>query len=232
MSRETAVAATKTRAADPVADAREALTAAQQTHQDAHTVRDGYKERILAGDVEVSTQQYADAAHALEVAALREQAAAAALQRAQHDARRQRLTALADQTKEKAGTPDAALNAMKRIEEAVADLVAVGAGRQQLIAHTTATMRKEGVPEHGFRDTLTDEHAHLGWKLAGMGHGDTLYVGDRVITDVNVGKLIGAAIDRGCQAAGRNVHWLRPVLEVNGNRDIAQDPAAWLARHY
>lgn len=217
---------------DPVEDARHALDQAQRAEDEAQAKLDSFRDRILGSDTTVSAEDYGNAAHELERAQLLTQAAAAALQRTEQAERLRRLAALSDDVREKAGTPAGALDAMARIEQAVAELVASAAGRQQLIARTTAAMRKEGVPALTPGDELTAEHAHLGWKIAGMGYGDTVYAGDRAISDVNVGRLIGAAIDRGCRTAGRSVHWLRPVLEVNSTGDLAQDPAAWLAHHY
>lgn len=144
------------------------------------------------------------------------------------------LRLLKAQILDQAGDPSAALDAMRQIEEAAAALIQACTGRQQLISHATAAMRKAGVPRHEPHDkarTTTD--AGLGWSDAGMGRGDEIHVDGRRISSINPALLIAAALQRATKQTGRTVNHLAPVIELQSSaQGAAQDPEAWLRARY
>lgn len=233
---------------DPVRDARDQLAAAQDAERDTQAALDGFRDRILSGDTEVTATQYADAAHAAEVAQLRTQAAARALQDTERGARVHRLTTYRDeQILPAAGNPDDALRALQLIAEGTALLVRDEANRRRNLAGWIGNLRREGVPElepHGKTRTdgmgrvhepytaVTGEHAHLGWQQARMGAPESVQAGDRSISAVSAGLLIAAGIAMGCRQAGQNPQALAPSLEVNANQDLVAAPERWLQARY
>lgn len=207
------------------------------------------KAKILdKGPGAVSAEELGDAAHAVEHARLTVQHAAEA---AEAEAKRQRLARLQELKAEildQAGDVDAALDAMRQIEQAAALLISTCSGRQKLIGKWTQALRAAGVPRYeaggkirthvdgrtyGPATQLTDEHAGMGWTEATMGRGDTVHVDDRKLTQLSPGILIAAALERAARAAGYGIGHLAPIVEVQGHAQGAvDDPETWLRARY
>ncbi|MEV5711249.1 hypothetical protein [Actinoallomurus sp. NPDC052274] len=235
---------TKT-ATDPIAEARQQLDTARQAEADARNHNDELRRRILDGDQAVTAEDLADAGHALDHARLATEAAELAYESARRAARLVRLDALAEDIRANAGDPEAAITAVRQIEEAVAVLLAADTNRYRNIARWTAAMRGEGVPQYEplaknrpnakgrmpYRE-LSAEHAHLGWQPAAMGHGDQVFVGDRRIgSDGHVGWLIRTAVERACRrTGGRGADWLG--LDHKPPEQLVSDPEGWIRGNY
>lgn len=234
---------TKT-APDPVAEAQAALTTATQAEHDARQHNDELRQRILDGDQGVTAEDLAAAAHSVEHAVLGVEAAQLAAQAAEQTARRQRLAELTAEVTALAGDPDAAIEAVSVIEEAVHGLLVADNARHQNLTRWIMTARREGVPqlEPNAKDRpdnkgrmpyreLSDEHGHVGWQEPGMGRTETFYAGGRKITRSNPGELIRAAIERACQRAGGRT---ADYLELNHRPDprVTNDPEGWIRERY
>lgn len=140
--------------------------------------------------------------------------------------RLEQLELLKAQILDQASNAEQALDCMKRLEEAAAELITQCAGRQQLIAQATAAMRRAGVPQGSTPDQA---HAGLGWTDAGMGMGDAVHVDGRRIAGVNASLVIAAALTRATRQAGITVGHLRPAVDVTGtHQGLIDDPARWL----
>ncbi|MWA02176.1 hypothetical protein F8568_017700 [Actinomadura sp. LD22] len=215
--------ATKT---DPVQDARDALTAAQRARDEAAAELESFKDRILAGDDDVSPRDYGDAALAVEHAELKVQAAALTVQAAERDARHRTLAELRAEIITETGTADEALKEWQDVRDAVARLVARCHGRHRNIPRWQRDMHRNGVPERTPKTGPEPEHAGLGWARAGMGTGDSVFVDERRIQPIEPGMLIGSAAYAGARAAG--VGYLR----ITPNQQIEDDPERWFRTRY
>lgn len=144
--------------------------------------------------------------------------------------RLEQLELLKAQILDQASNADQALDCMRRLEEAAAELITQCAGRQQLIAQATAAMRRAAVPQGS---SIDEAHAGLGWTQASMGMGDAIHVDGRRIATVSPGVLVAAALARAAQQAGVGVGYLRPAVDVPGvHQALTQDPAGWLQSSY
>ncbi|WP_406345528.1 hypothetical protein [Streptomyces sp. NBC_00648] len=214
-------------------DTEHGLTQAQDA-QDAATVElAALKQKILDhGPDAVTAQELADAASQVEHAALATSHARNALEAAHQADRQQQLEALKDNILNTAGSPDEAVEAMRKLEEAAAYLIAMTSGRPQLIAQGTANMRRLAVPQ-ATAGRAADGHAGLGWYDAGLGRSDGLLIDGRNITSLNPGILIAAAITRAARSQGYTTHHLAPALDINtpGGQAV-DDPETYLRTRY
>ncbi|MBD2897369.1 hypothetical protein amrb99_63290 [Actinomadura sp. RB99] len=215
--------ATKT---DPVQDAREALERAQRARDEAAAALESFKDRILAGDDDVSPRDYGDAALAAEHAELKVQAAALTVHAAEREARHRTLEELRAEIIAESGTAEEALKEWQDVRDAVSRLVARLHTRHRNIPRWTRDMHRAGVPERSPKVGPEPEHAGLGWSRAGMGTGDSVFVGDRRIQPIEPGMLIGSAAYAGAKAAG--VGYLR----ITENKQIEDDPERWFRSRY
>lgn len=205
-------------------DAQDQLTAAT-------AAVDQIKAKILdQGPGSVTAEELGQAALDVEHAKLTLDHAAKQAEELAAAERLDNLQLLKQQILRDAGDTDAALNAMRRIEDGVAALIDVGAGRQQLIAQSAAAMRRAGVPRN--TDGQADQHAGLAWSDATAFGSDAVHVDGRRIGNVNAGLLIAAAISRGCRTAGRSTAWLGGTVQVNGDPAVDNDPETWLRKHF
>jgi hypothetical protein len=235
---------TKTKT-DPVTEAEEYLAKSTQTLTDAEGHDRGLRERLLAGDTDVTAEMLAESGHAVEFARLGVEGAKVFLQGAQEKARRDRLAALTAEATALAGDPDAAIEAMKVIEEAVYGLVVADSARYQNLTRWIGTARREGVPQYEpnaknrpdskgrlpYRE-LSDEHGHVGWQEAGMGRPETFYAAGRKFTrNGNPGELIRAALERACRrAGGRSADFLD--LNHKPHPRLIDTPEEWIRDNY
>jgi len=230
---------------DPVAEAEAALVTARDAEQEAVDALQRLDAQIISGDTTVTVQDRADAEHAVTHARLITQGAAQALQNAMDTARRERLAKLSAEAVELAGDPDAAIEAMQVIEEAVYGLLVADSARYQNLTRWISTARREGVPqfEPGAKlrpdskgrmpyTELSDEHGNVGWQEAGMGRAETFYAAGRKFSrSNNPGELIRAAVDRACQRAGGRTG---DYLQLNHRPDsrLVADPEGWIRDRY
>lgn len=204
-------------------DAEQQLTAATAT-------LDQLKAKILGqGPGTVTAEELGTAALAVEHARLTVQHAGQQAMTEAEAVRQQQLHELKARILDQAGDVDAALDAMRKIQDAAAVLITACTGRQQLIAQATATMRKASVPPLSRRAAA--QNAGLAWSDAGMGRSDELHVDGRKIGPVNAGMLIASAIQQATRTAGCTPGHLSPALEVGGP-SIVGDPEVWLRTRY
>lgn len=215
--------ATKT---DPVTGARDALRDAQRARDEAAARLESFKDRILAGDQDVSPTDYGDAAHELEHAELKVQAAAIALVAAERDARLRTLEDLRAEIIAETGTPEDALKDWHALAEIAGRIVARCNARQRNIVKWTRTLHRNGVPERDPKTGPDPDHAGLGWARAGMGVGDSVLVDGRRIQALEPGMIIGSAAVAGARAAGVN------YLRLDPNPQIEDDPEHWFRTRY
>lgn len=208
-----------------IADAEQELAAATAT-------LDQLKAKILdRGPGSVTAEELGHAALAVEHAKLTVQHAGQHAQAQAEAERQQQLQLMKAQILDQAGDVDTALDAMRQIETATAVLITSCAGRQQLIAKATASMRKAGVPRH--IDGHADQHAGLAWSDAGMGRSDEVHIDGRRLAHISAGVLIAAALDRAARQAGYGVRHLQPALDLRpANQELTADPETWLKRRY
>jgi hypothetical protein len=208
------------------------LADAEQQLSKATDTLAALKAKILdKGPGSVTAEELGTAVLAVEHAKLGVQhATEAAVAQAEAD-RQQQLQELKAQILDQAGDADTALDAMTAIENAAAVLIEACAGRQQLIAKATASMRKAGVPRH--IDGQADQHAGLAWSDAGMGRSDTVYVDGRRLAHLSPGLVIAAALERAARTAGCGSRHLQPVIEMRStDRAALDDPDTWLRARY
>lgn len=225
-----------------VQDAEQQLAAATATV-------DRLKAKILdQGAGAVTAEELGTAALAVEHARL---VIGHAAQAAEADARRQYLANL-DKLKAEllaqAGDVDEVAEAGRQFQEAAATLIGLFAGRQKLVSQGAAAMRRAGIPEyepgamsrttpagrvHEPYAQLSADHAFMGWRSAGMGRSDEVYVDGRKLGHLNAGNFLGALLERAAAEAGYDVRHLQPAISVNGNGQGArQDPEAWLRARF
>lgn len=222
---------------------------AEQQLATASAALDQLKAKLLDhGPGAVTPQELAEAAAAVEHARLTIEHAVKTVEDNAAAERLDHLQLLKQQILGQAGDVDAALDAMRQLEDAAALLIATCAGRQGAINKWSAAMRAADVPQYEpngkTRTTadghttvpytrLSDEHAGMGWTEAGMGRSDAVYVDDRRIAHINPGTLIAAALERAARTAGYGIRYLQPAIEVHGNDRAAHDnPEAWLRARY
>ncbi|WP_331448018.1 hypothetical protein [Streptomyces xanthochromogenes] len=207
-------------------DEQHELVQANTARTEAVDTLTALKQKILDhGPDSVTAQELADAAARVEHAGLAAQHAAVAAESARQADRRKRLDSLKSHILHEAGNAAEALDAMARLEDAAAKLIATCGGRQQNIARWIGAMRLEGVPEG-------EEDAGLTWRQAGMGHSDSVTVDGRTIGQVNAGIIIGAALDRAARRTGYGVMHLQPSVLVDVDRRAVDQPEAWLRARY
>lgn len=211
---------------DPVEAAREALDQAQRARDEADARMDDFKSRILDGADDVSPRDYGDAAHELEHAELKVQAAAIALQAAERDARHRTLQDLRAEILAETGTPEEALKDWRDLAEIAGRIAARCAARQRNIARWHHDLHRNRVPERNSKTGPDPEHAGLSWARAGMGVGDSVLIDGRRIQMIDAGMIIGSAAVAGARAAGVN------YLRLEPNRQIEDDPERWFRASY
>lgn len=237
------MAATRTKeldTGDTLDAARQQYAAARQARQDAHDALDDFKARILAGDLDVSTEAYAEAGHAAEVAELRLEAAELALQGAEQRARLHTLEQIKAEILTEAGHPDEILAAMRQVEEGAAILLGYDKARNTRIGQWIAALRTHQVPRlskvgkeaRGEYTRTTDEHADLGWSSRdATWANDAIYIGDRTITTFADGFTTSAALARAVKAAG--LYRAAVTFNVQAPHDeFVNDPETWLRGRY
>lgn len=207
------------------------LQEAEQKLTAATATVDQLKAKILdQGPGSVTAEELGQAALDVEHARLTLAHAAKQAEDQAAAERLEQLELLKAQILDQAGDVDQALDCMRRIEEAAAELITACTGRQKLIAQATAAMRRAGVPQG---NESSDAHAGLGWTQASMGRADELHIDGRRITSVNAGLLVAAALARAAQQAGVSVGHLRPAVDVPGTHQaLTHDPEAWLKTSY
>lgn len=210
---------------DPVEQATAALDQAQRAADQAHATLETFKDKILAGASDISSEDYAQAAHDVEHAELKLTAAALALQGAQEAARLRRLEGIKAEILAQTSTPEDALQDWRDLAELCGRIAARCHGRRS-IAQWTGQLRREGVPQVTRSDPPDQGHAGLGWIEAGMGVGDGVSIDGRAIHAVDPGMLIASAAIAGARAHG--IKYLR----FNENAAITNDPERWFTTRY
>jgi len=238
--------ATKTQT-DPVAEAEAALVAAAAVLDAAKEHDRQLRQKLLDSEGTVTAQELADSGHAKEHAELGVEAAQLALAGAQKSVRLDRLAQLSAEAVELAGDPEAAIEAMQVIEEAVYGLVVADNARYQNLTRWIATAKREGVPEYepnGKTRTdsqgrakvpykeLSAEHGGIGWQEAFMGRGEVFYAaGRRISRTFNPGEFIRAAVERACRrAGGRTADYLN--LDHKPDPRLIDNPQEWIRERY